>query len=367
MSETMTATPKREDAQACLVEIWQRKLRVSSVAADDNFFDLGGDSVLAVDMLLEVQREFDKDPPLSLLSSGLTVARLVAWLETGDPVSADTAVAEDDGEAAPAISSVLVPLRDSGTKQPVFLVHGVGLPGLRGTFIENLDPAQPAYIFQHRGLDGETVPNETIEEMAADYIAAMREVQPTGPYLIGGFCAGAIVALEMAHQLTHRGEPVPMVYMVDPPRILHAHVGRGAVLWYAKRGSAFLRRKVGRAFDRGHRKSMDVWREKSLERRSQSPAFPSSDQQPTHEGVRRAQESFMRALRRYRPNSYPGIIHFIRPRDHEQSRRTVEEFWLKAYDDVRVEEMAQSHDTIYKEEFPRLARHLQRCLDEIET
>jgi len=326
--------------------------------------------VLAVEMLLEVEHEFEKEPPLSLLASGLTVARLAAWLETGnadavDSVAAAVVAAVDEPEEA--LSPVLVPLRAAGSKPPVFMVHGVGLPSLRGAFVGKLDPDQPIYMFQHRGIDGETPTNETIEDMAADYIAAMRAVRPTGPYLVGGFCAGAIVALEMAHQLTHHGQAAPMIFMVDPPRILHAHVGRGAILWYAERAGAFLWRKLRQPFDWKSRRMWKEWRIRIDEQSAASAAVGSAPRKMTHDGVRKAQESFIRALRKYRPNPYHGIIHFISPLNYEESRKAIEEFWSQSYDDVRVERIGRAHHSIYADDLPLMAAHLQRCLDEVEA
>jgi len=364
---TGAAKVSPSEIESGLIEIWRRKLRVESIANDDNFFDLGGDSVLAIEMLLEVECEFDKEPPLSLLASGLTIARLAAWLETGNVdfhTADDAIVAELDGGQEVSHSPVLVPLRAKGAKPPVFLVHGVGLPGLRGDLIEHLDPDQPVYMFQHRGLDGKTAPNETIEDMAADYIAAMRMVQPAGPYFLGGFCAGSIGAMEMAHQLVSDGESVPMVFLVDPPHILHAFVGRLALLRYAKRGSLFLLRKVGKMFDRRNRHKWKEWKARMDEESSSNRGSTGAARTLDHEGVRNAQESFIRAMRKYRPKPYHGIIHYVCPSNEETVGGPIEEFWTRAYPDVRVERIGRVHHDVYGDDLPLTARHLQRCLDE---
>ncbi len=348
---TETGAPTPDDIVAGLVEIWQGKLKLPAVGRDDDFFELGGDSVLAVEMLLEVERRFDRPPPLSLLTSGLTIARLADWLDSPG----------DDPDEVHA--RVLVPLRAEGSKPPFFLVHGVGLPTLRGTFVENLDPAQPIYLFQHRGLDGKTAPNRTIEAMAADYIVAMREVRPEGPFFVGGVCAGAFVALEMAHQLTGRGESAPMIFLVDPPLILHAFVGRSAIVRYGRRGSAFLWRKLTRGFSRGQRKRRDIVDGMRMRARTESAIFSTASDQTTHDGVRKAQDVFVKALRAYRPKPYRGVIHLVCPMGREDWRRSVDAFWPDAYDDVRVHGIGGNHSQIYAENLPDLARHLQHCLD----
>jgi thioesterase domain-containing protein/acyl carrier protein len=368
-TETAALTP--EIIEAGLVEIWARALGVSALEADDNFFELGGDSVLAVEMLMEVEERFGEEVPLSILISGLTINTLTDQLSSQNghaslPDGIGTAVVDEKTAKEEELAPVLLPLRAEGSKPPFFLVHGVGLPTLSRPFVENLDPEQPFYIFQHRGLDGKVAPNRTIEAMATDYIAAMREVQPQGPYLLGGGCAGSFVALEMAYQLTRRGEAVPMIFLIDPSIILHAYVGRWFVLRYVRRASAFLWRKLKTGFNiRRAKRRSKFYIEQKLKLRSEFSALTAGGSVKL-ENVTKAQDSFIRALRKYKPKPYSGVIHFIRPVDPETSYRSVEEFWSKAYDDVRVQPFGRTHREMFGECLPDMAQHLQRCLDAIE-
>jgi len=101
--------------------------------------------------------------------------------------------------------SSLVPIRTSGTKPPFYFVHAIGGNVLNfASFAGHFDPDQPVYGLQARGLDGKDIPNMSIQQMAADYLQDIRKIQPEGPYCIGGFSAGGVVAFEMARQLRTR-------------------------------------------------------------------------------------------------------------------------------------------------------------------
>ena len=109
-----------------------------------------------------------------------------------------------------------MPIQPRGSKRPFFCVHPAG--GTVFCYLElaaALGPDQPFYGLQARGLDGEQAPHETLQEMAASYIELMRQVQPTGPYLLGGWSLGGNLAFEMARQLEVQGERVELLALFD--------------------------------------------------------------------------------------------------------------------------------------------------------
>jgi len=110
---------------------------------------------------------------------------------------------------------VLVPLHARGTKPPFFCMHGDTGRAIFFAMAKRLGSDQPFYAVQCIGLDGKTAPLTNLKEMAELYIKEIRTVQPTGPYLLGGFCMGGAVALEMAQQLQAQGEKVALVAMLD--------------------------------------------------------------------------------------------------------------------------------------------------------
>ncbi|HZH78419.1 MAG TPA: amino acid adenylation domain-containing protein, partial [Archangium sp.] len=182
-----------------LVRIWEDVLGVSPLGIRDDFFELGGHSMLAVQLVERLRKETGRDFPLVSLFKGATVEKMATLLEQRD--------------ARPW--SPLVPLKPHGTQAPLFCIHPMG--GNVLCYVELarlLDAEQPCYGVQARGVEGGE-PCSSIEEMAALYIEALRSVQPTGPYHLAGWSLGGIVVLEMARQLTARGEQVGLAAIID--------------------------------------------------------------------------------------------------------------------------------------------------------
>jgi thioesterase domain-containing protein/acyl carrier protein len=183
-----------------LVAIWSEVLGVNGIGINDNFFDLGGHSLLAVRLFTQIEKKLGKRLSLAILFQAPTVTKLAAILQRDYAAS----------------WSSLVPIQPLGSKPPFFCVHAVG-----GTVIEyhalarHLGPDQPFYALQSRGLDGNQEPHKSIHDMAAHYIKEMREVQPDGPYLLGGRSLGGIIAYEMACQLRAKGEEVSLLAVLD--------------------------------------------------------------------------------------------------------------------------------------------------------
>lgn len=195
----VTPAAPRDPVELGLTRLWEDLLETRPVGIHDNFFDLGGSSLLAVRLFAQIEARFDKKIPLSVLFKSPTVASLAAVLR----------------DAANATSwTSLVPVRVSGVRPPFFFVHGHwGNALLYRDLAKRLDEDQPFYAFQARGLTGEEA-HHTIEEMARDYVEEMRSVQAKGPYYIGGYCFGGRVALEMAQQLRAAGEDVAMLVVM---------------------------------------------------------------------------------------------------------------------------------------------------------
>jgi thioesterase domain-containing protein len=113
---------------------------------------------------------------------------------------------------------MLFPINTSGGRPPFFMVHGLhGVMPLGGIMGAALGADQPLYVVNAQGIDGREPPHERIEDMLATYLAEIRRARETGPYVIGGFCGGGLLALSLARSLWLQGEPVGTVIMVDPP------------------------------------------------------------------------------------------------------------------------------------------------------
>lgn len=182
-----------------LVDIWQTLLK-TRVDIRDDFFDLGGDSLLAVQMMEAVGRRVGCDVPLTTLFTEATVARLANALRAK--------------AALPA--PVVAPVNPAGARPPFLFLHGDYSSG--GFYCREVARAlganQPFYAVHPHGIDRSEVP-PTIEAMAEERVRGVRQVLPHGPYLLGGYCAGGLVALEMARRLKADGDDVPLVVIID--------------------------------------------------------------------------------------------------------------------------------------------------------
>lgn len=195
--------PPRDLFEQKLARIWEEVLDVRPIGADDDFFLRGGHSLLAVRLMAWIEREFGQQLPMASLFKSPTVGQLATALRE----KAET----------PAWSS-LVSIQPAGEQQPLFFVPGGG-----GNVVylyalaQQLGRVRPFYGLQAFGLDGRSVPHGSVEEMAAAYLAEVQQLQPKGPYHLGGHSSGGWVAFEMARQLRERGELVEIVVIVDTP------------------------------------------------------------------------------------------------------------------------------------------------------
>lgn len=196
----------RDELERRMLGLWRELLGVPDLGVDDDFFDAGGQSLLAVRLFSLLDTELGVQIPVSTLVSAPTVAQLAAIARRGP---AEPARGEPTWES-------LVPMSLSGNGLPLFLVHDPdGHVLLYRNLVQQLGHARPVYGLQSVGLDRRRQPLTTIPDMADHYIREIRTVQPRGPYLLGGFCFGGCVAVEMANRLQAMGETVGLVALID--------------------------------------------------------------------------------------------------------------------------------------------------------
>lgn len=190
--------PPADELEAALIEIWSRVLGLQTVGVEDDFFELGGDSMRAARMFVEFEDRWGVDRPLSLLAEAPTISSLALALTR-----------DSDWQS-------LLPVQTGGDKAPLFVVHdGTGsVLYARGLALE-LGPDQPIYGIRCEELNGAPLRAASFTDLAAAYIERIRGRYPHGPYLFYGASIGGVIAMEMARQLKESGEEVPIVALGD--------------------------------------------------------------------------------------------------------------------------------------------------------
>jgi syringomycin synthetase protein SyrE len=255
----------RPGTERQLAAIWEETLGISGLSRHDDFFDLGGYSLLAIRIFNEIEKATGRRPPLTALFEAPTIARLAAVLDS-------------EGWLSPWTS--LVRIRGDGTRAPVFYVAPFLISALSFHDLgRDIGADVPFYVLQPQGMDDDNPVHDRVEDMAAHYIRELKMVQPLGPYVIGGHCAGAWVAFEMVRQLEAAGEVVDRLVVVDvappgiaAPKLDLARYVRSRLLLYGRSGRLFhaLRWSIGLQLERLRNLSIardDVRRTRGVRRR----------------------------------------------------------------------------------------------------
>lgn len=191
----------RTNVEKLLTDIWIEFLGVKKIGIYDNFFELGGHSLIAVKVMTKIERITGKRLQLASLFENPTIEKLARLLDL-------------DGRSITWDS--LVPIKPQGDKMPLYIVHGAGLNVLLFNAVAmGLSPRQPVYGLQAKGLNGIDEPFTKIEDMAAHYISAIMQQNPTGPYALAGFSFGGVIAFEMVRQFKALGKEVKMLAVFD--------------------------------------------------------------------------------------------------------------------------------------------------------
>jgi thioesterase domain-containing protein len=303
-----------------LAMLWSEVLGLEQVGRHDNFFELGGHSLLATQLVTRIRHTFKVDLSLRRLFERPTLTAVADFIDhprrqTGNE-QVDLSVG-NNAAVSPAASPIplrlpahLITLQPEGAKgvRPLFLVHP--LAGLVFPYHElalQLGPDQPVYGLQSIGIAGEASPLIRVESMAEHYLAAIRQVQPKGPYQLAGWSFGGTVALEMAQQLQKTGEAVAFLGIIDT----YLYSTRFARLWHGSR--VFLTSMLPHLWpylsDYLNLHPVKASGETTL------PKFKTSE-------FRRLFQVFqanVRADSRYRPQRYPGRVTLYKTADQDSN------------------------------------------------
>lgn len=302
------------ERQKIISAIWTDLFHVEKVGIHDDFFELGGDSVMALKLLSALELAFNVALPLSeVINSPNVAAQANAIVEY-------TELPMDQRQVSP-----LVTLQGKGNKPPFFCVHPAG--GIIHCYIEMsriLGKEQPFYAFQHPGIDGKSGPYVTYPKMAELYVDSLLEIQPEGPYFLGGWSFGGTVAYEMALQLMARGKEVAMLALFDSPGPSSLYRLKGRPEFEFAGMLAFLSQALGTMFGADIQVSVDEMRkippERQLDYILERAVEVSGDTE-----LGNAKEALERIVdifevcdvgeRDYEPGRYPQNIHMYRVQD----------------------------------------------------
>ncbi len=192
----------RDSTEQRLIHLWQEALNLPSISIQDSFFDIGGHSLLAVRLMARIQQDFGQRLPLATLFQYPTIEAMAGLLR------------QQYGREQ---WSSLVAIQPYGAESPIFCVPGAGsIPLYLYPLARHLGPEQPFYGLQPPGLDGShPPPYTTIEDMASYYLEIIKQVQPQGPYYLGGHSFGGKVAFELAQQLLRQGDQIALLAVLD--------------------------------------------------------------------------------------------------------------------------------------------------------
>ncbi|MDB9423884.1 amino acid adenylation domain-containing protein, partial [Microcystis aeruginosa CS-564/01] len=184
-----------------LAQIWSEILGINDIGIQENFFELGGHSLLAVSLINRIEQKLNKSLPLSSLFQNGTIAGLAKLLDQG---------------TTQLVSSPLIAIQSQGDKTPFFAIHPIGGNVLcYADLARNLGTKQPFYGLQSLGLNQVEKTVASIEEMAMIYVEAIQTVQASGPYYVGGWSMGGVIAFEIAQQLSAQGQEVALLALID--------------------------------------------------------------------------------------------------------------------------------------------------------
>lgn len=313
-----------------LIEIWASVLDSVPVSASDNFWELGGNSLLAARLIQKIERCFGTRLTISVLIQAPTVEQLARAITRQQQTSG---------------FSCLVPLQPLGSKAPFFCVHGVGgtVLAFRSLAI-HMGPDQPFYGVQAQGLDEREPCLDHVEEMAARYLKEVRAVQHEGPYHLGGFSFGGWVAWEMAQQLTSRGEEVALLALLDsyPFRLQPITSSLMAILRFPTQQQ--LTHVLPKTVRKGIHRRL-VWLR-----------LP--------QGIKNVQRACYQAERGYTLRPYSGRVTLFRATESLHASEDPYARWHELAGSVEVHDIPGHHgDIIVEPEVVQLAQELRACID----
>lgn len=347
--QAIAVQPETETEQQLAV-IWRELLGVEELGRHDNFFDLGGHSLLALRLFSRIRRRYGLPLPVASLLRAPTLQTL------GELVDRELAIREANGAAAPA--PCFAPVQSGSVSSPFFCVHG-GDGGV--IFFRDLgvllSPSHPLFAIEAPAFNGsEEIRVVSVEEIATRYLGILREQQPKGPYYLGGFSFGGLVAYEMARQLVAAKEKVAFLALFDShnPHVTGHLITRLKRVWHSFSGEGFFQRAV--KFTRY------VLQTRQRREAVQAEGVQTEDWSPLW-------HAHFVAMQAYRPAAYPGKITLFKAEFGEGVEEVDADYgWKHLVDAMEIIHLPGGHRELFgPESVGRLAREVQAQLDAVQV
>jgi aspartate racemase len=362
----------RDALERDLAKIWGNILGIRPIEVRDNFFEIGGHSLLAVRLFAEIEKNLGRRLPLANIFRAPTIEQLARILRQEELSTSQFSIWS-------AYPSSVVPFQPNGSKPPLFWLNwgpwDFRLPRYLG-----LD--QPVYGLQHQSQDGHRARYTTIEDIATYYIRKMRALQAKGPYFLGGLCIGGMVAFEMAQQLQKQGEEVALLVLLDPSNPRHGELSSAPqripsllshVIWFRNKVHRHLRElaplgpqeKLSYALVRVQGKIMGLREKVSwIGRRVLCEVFgyPLPSSLRTHYIV----SVYGRARRAYVPQLYRGRVILFKTQGRYRNDQSGWEDLVA--EGLEIQELDTDHDNVFREPYVRtFAQRLNTRLTDDQT
>jgi amino acid adenylation domain-containing protein len=350
VDKLLPETPEEE----LVGRIWGDALGIKDINITDNFFEIGGHSLIAVQVMTHLEKESGIKLPLSILFEYPTIKKL-AWL------------IKSKGKNQPWKSLVFI--KPSGNKDPLYIVHGGGLNVLPFYAIaKQLDAEQPLYGIQAYGLNGKDEPHSTVEVMAAHYVDEILSQNPKGPYALAGYSFGGIIAYEMAKQLKKQGKQIKSLIMFDTYAIRSDH--RDGFL--KKMTNRFLTEIGKRFFDLElmitnpailKRVKKNSLQKKLNKFKKRLPVKQQVRETEIMEIIKNIRKVHKEAGKNYIITPYDGAVHLFRAKTRTGYQKDFKYFgWKPFVNKIHIIEMEGEHTTMFS---PPHEKNFVKILQEI--
>lgn len=342
--------PPQNHLELQLIDVWEEVLGVNMIGVNDNFFEIGGSSLVAFQLFGKIEQKLGFNKlPITLIQYP-TIRTLANHLQNGDPDS---------------IFPAIVPLKTYGHKSPLFCIHdGAANVLYYKTLLKYLDPEQPVYGIQPIGLDGMKEGLTKIEAMASHYIQEIQEIYPKGPYSLISICEGNAVCFEMAHQLNKADLPIFFVgildsapkYLTPPSNTQMIKNRRNKIITRANRR---FKRFKNLITDKGFVNA--ILQKLSVRKNIIEKSIGESKQERI---LRTIHHQIINATNNYSWQPYKGKITLIRSEEYSVREHHFKKWNYLSSGNLEVHHVPGKHENLFEEpNVQHLAKCIQACMN----